>query len=237
MKYIIILLLSTSLFPQINKPMLDMTNIYRDHYGKKSLKWSNDIFNVSKTQLINTVENDIKYDSLYHINDTLEKYNLSEILLSKYFDNYRYDRNSINPFVDIRFYFFCKTHFKSVYNKNLVKIKIIKKISDNRYIIDKMDNDVYVYNNKYRRGIISVDSTIGDKTYVRTMNINLSKNDKIKVSPYNTSLLKNELFVIELLKQWNDSPLHKKILLSDNEFMAGDIIIKNDMVYSLMNFK
>ena len=50
MKYLIILLLGITLKQEHdNKLMLDMTNIYRDHYGKKSLYWSDDIFSISKS--------------------------------------------------------------------------------------------------------------------------------------------------------------------------------------------
>ena len=91
MKYLIILVLSVTLIQENNNDiMLNMTNIYREHYGKKALDWSDDIYKVSKSQLVNTIENDIKYDSLYHINDTLDKYDLDEIILSKYFDQFDY---------------------------------------------------------------------------------------------------------------------------------------------------
>lgn len=239
MKYLIILVLSVTLIQENNNDiMLNMTNIYREHYGKKALDWSDDIYKVSKSQLINTIENDTKYDSLYHINDTLDKYDLDEIILSKYFNKKRHNKGTINPFVDMGFYNFCKTHFTSIYKENLVKIKIIRKLSENRYIVKKIKNDIYVYNNKLRRGIILVDSTIDDLTYIRTRGVYLEQNKKIKVSPYNTSSVKNELFIIGLLQQWDQSPLHKKILLSDDiEYMAGDVMINNDMLYSLMNFK
>lgn len=252
MKKMIIILLalsSTFAFTQAtddvtyDKTMVDMVNIYRKVNKKKPIKWSNDLYEISKIQSKRTDSTFINGHNivLRHDMRLLGRFNISEVLAYGNADKNKRFGNRVNPFIiskfssdeDKLFLAFIKKYFKSLYEDITTETRVLEDLGNNKYIVSNLRYGIY----SHEGSGVYIDSIIGNKTYVRAYKKITSKNITLHSTNNLPENIKDKVRIAYVIMQWHYSPGHKRIILSDGKEMSAKNIMSGGYLLSVLNVR
>lgn len=249
MIFILLVISSTFAFTQAtddityDKTMVDMVNQYRKTNKKKPIKWSNNLYEISKIQIKRTDSTFMDGHKIVLRHDTrlLNRFNISEVLAYGNADKNKQFGRRVNPFIiskfstneDKLFLSFIKKYFKDLYKDIITEVKVLEDLGNNKYVISNLKYGIYSYEDSG----VYIDSIVGNKTYIRTYK-KLPNKNIILLSTNNLSdKLKDKVRISYVIMQWHYSPLHKKIILSDGKEMSASNIMNVNYLISVVNIR
>lgn len=249
MIFILLALTSTFAFTQesndttYDKVMVDMVNIYRKSNKKKPIKWSNDLYEISKIQSKRTDSTFIDGHNIVLRHDTrlLNRFNISEVLAYGNADNNKRFGNRVNPFIiskfssneDKVFLAFIKKYFKNLYKDITTEVSILEDLGNNKYVISNLKGGIY----SYEGSGVYVDSIVGNKTYVRTYKRITNKKITLHSTNNLPEKIKDKVRIVYVVMQWHYSPGHRRIILSDGKEMSANNIMNGNYLISVVNVR